>query len=151
MKDTTTFHFHSCVAPSESWNQWFPRQISICHEELHIAREPVNKMLNILTSHIIVSVVNSTIYLSQFILWDPGAYSGGKGKTEQAEKNGAKKSKERLFFAPFFSARLVFPLPPLSASGSQRMLPVLSSLGNKQLGCRSWKRGWSILGFTPKA
>ena len=69
-------------------------------------------MLNILTSHIIVSVVNSTIYLSQFILWDPGAYSGGKGKTEQAEKNGAKKSKERLFFAPFFFRPFSLSLAP---------------------------------------
>ena len=33
------------------------------------------------------------------------------------KKNGAKKSKERHFF----SARLVFPLPPLSAPGSPRM------------------------------
>ena len=29
------------------------------------------------------------------ILGDPGADSGGKGKTKRAEKNGAKKSKER--------------------------------------------------------
>ena len=28
------------------------------------------------------------------ILGDPGADSGGKGKTKRAEKNGAKKSKE---------------------------------------------------------
>ena len=72
-------------------------------------------------------------------LGDPGADIGGKGKTERAEKHGAKKSKEQreeplgtrsyqtssrrslLFFAPFFSACLVFPSPPLSAPGSLRM------------------------------
>ena len=48
------------------------------------------------------------------ILGDPGADSGGKGKTKRAEKNGAKKRLED-------SARLVFPLPPLSAPGSPRM------------------------------
>ena len=32
---------------------------------------------------------------SKLILGDPGADSGGKGKTKRAEKNGAKKSKER--------------------------------------------------------
>ena len=59
------------------------------------------------------------------ILEDPGADSGGKGKTKRAEKNGVKKSnssrRSLLFFAPFVSARLVFPLPPLSAPGSPRM------------------------------
>ena len=65
------------------------------------------------------------------ILRDPGADMGGKGKTKRAEKNGAKKSKERreelfspfftLLRAIFFSACLVFPLPPLSAPGSPRM------------------------------
>ena len=62
------------------------------------------------------------------ILGDPGADSGVKEKTKRAEKNGAKKSKEHrslLFFTPFFSARLVFPLPPLSAPGSPRMIHAL--------------------------
>ena len=37
-------------------------------------------------------------------------------------KNGKSSSRRSLlFFAPFFSARLVFPLPPLSAPGSPRM------------------------------
>ena len=34
------------------------------------------------------------MFLPQIILRDPGADSGGKGKTKRAEKNGAKKSKE---------------------------------------------------------
>ena len=117
------------------------------------------------------------------ILGDPGADSGGEGKSKRAEKYGTKKSKERreeplgtmsyqtsskrslpfclligarkllcfsaqsegrmaatvwnwsgktlsprgsfrrslLFFMPYFSARLDFPLPPLSAPGSPRM------------------------------
>ena len=66
------------------------------------------------------------------ILGDPGADSGGKRKSKQAEKYGTKKSKERreergssrrslLFFVPYFSARLDFLLPPLSAPGSPRM------------------------------
>ena len=49
----------------------------------------------------------------EIILGDPGADSGGKGKSKRAEKN-----------APFFSARLLFPLPPLSAAGSPRMARV---------------------------
>ena len=56
-----------------------------------------------------------SVTFAVFILGDPGADSGGKGKTKRAEKNGAKKRRED-------SARLVFPLPPLSAPGSPRML-----------------------------
>ena len=68
------------------------------------------------------------------ILGDTGADSGGEGKSKRAEKYGLKKSKERreeplgtmsyrslLFFEPYFSARLDFPSPPLSAPGSPRM------------------------------
>ena len=38
-------------------------------------------------------------------------------------KNGEKSSSRRslLFFVPYFSARLDFPSPPLSAPGSPRM------------------------------
>ena len=67
------------------------------------------------------------------ILGDPGADSGGKGKSKPEEKkwreeNGEKG--EKGLFSPFFtflraiffSARLLFPLPPLSAPGSPRML-----------------------------
>ena len=70
-------------------------------------------------------------FARNLILGDPGADSGGKGKTKRAEKNGAKKSKERreelfpffTFLRAIFSARLVFPFPfpPLSAPGSPRM------------------------------
>ena len=58
---------------------------------------------------------------------DPGADSGGEGKSKRAEKYGTKKNKERreglsrrslLFFELYFSARLDFPSPPLSAPGS---------------------------------
>ena len=49
---------------------------------------------------------------SVFILGDPGADSGGEGKSKRAEKYGSKKSKER---------RLDFPSPLLSAPGSPRM------------------------------
>ena len=67
------------------------------------------------------------------ILGDPGADSGGKRKSNRAGKYGTKKSKERgssrrslLFFVPYFSARLDFLLPPLSAPGSPRMFNGLS-------------------------
>ena len=60
-----------------------------------------------------------------------GRYSGGEGKSRRAGKYGTKKSKERreggssrrslLFFVPYFSVRLDFPSPPLSAPGSPRM------------------------------
>ena len=97
------------------------------------------------------------------ILGDPGADSGGEGKSKRAEKYGTKKSKERreeplgkmsyqtsskrsppfwlllgarktqvfwhqssrrslLFFLSYFSARLDFPSPRLSAPGSPRMM-----------------------------
>ena len=58
------------------------------------------------------------------ILGDPGADSSGEGKSKRAEKYGTKKTKERrslLFFVPYFSARLDFPSPLLSAPGSLRM------------------------------
>ena len=71
---------------------------------------------------------------ARHILGDTRADSGGEGKSKQAEKYGSKKSKERreeplgtmsyrslLFFEPYFSARLDFPPPPLSAPGSPRM------------------------------
>ena len=49
--------------------------------------------------------------------------NGWKKMAQRKVKNGEKSSSRRslLFFAPFFSARLVFPLPPLSAPGSPRM------------------------------
>ena len=37
----------------------------------------------------------STLYTSIIILGDPGADSGGEGKSKRAEKYGTKKSKER--------------------------------------------------------
>ena len=47
-------------------------------------------------------------------------------------KNGEKSSSRRslLFFVPYFSARLDFPSPPLSAPGSPRMricLPLVAT------------------------
>ena len=49
--------------------------------------------------------------------------NGREKMARRKVKNGEKKSSRRslLFFAPFFPARLVFPLPPLSAPGSPRM------------------------------
>ena len=43
-----------------------------------------------------------------YILGDPGADSGGEGKSKRAEKYGTKKSKERReeLFSPFFTFRL---------------------------------------------
>ena len=60
------------------------------------------------------------------ILGDPGADSGGKGKTKRAEKNGAKKSKERslLFFASFF-------FRPFSLSLAPTISPWVSEDGNE--------------------
>ena len=49
------------------------------------------------------------------ILGDPGADSGGKGKTKRAEKKGAKKSKDRrslLFFFFFFFRPFSLSLAP---------------------------------------
>ena len=66
--------------------------------------------------------------IGRHILGDPGADSGGKGKTKRVEKNGAKKSKE-LFFAPFFSAftflRAIF-FPPFSLSLAPTICPWVS-------------------------
>ena len=49
--------------------------------------------------------------------------NGRKNKARRKEKNGEKSSSHRslLFFVPYFSARLDFPSPPLSAPGSPRM------------------------------
>ena len=54
----------------------------------------------------------SIIFSVGIIVRDPEADSGGKGKSERVEKN----------CAPFFPACLDFPLPPLSAPGSPRMI-----------------------------
>ena len=59
------------------------------------------------------------------ILGDPGADSGDEGKSKRAGKCGTKKSKEQReepFFTLYFSARLDFRSPPLSAPGSPRMM-----------------------------
>ena len=68
-----------------------------------------------------------------FILGDPGADSGGEGKSKRAEKMA------RLFFVPFFPTRLDFPSPPLSAPGSPRMLRVdcLKLVNNPRVNERS--------------
>ena len=53
-----------------------------------------------------------------------GQIVGGEGKSKRAGKYGPKKSKNRrslLLFVPYFSARLDFPSPPLSAPESPRM------------------------------
>ena len=41
------------------------------------------------------SLISGHCGVLRFFLGDPGADSGGKGKTKLAEKKGAKKSKER--------------------------------------------------------
>ena len=55
------------------------------------------------------------------MLGDPGADSGGKGKSKQAVKMAQRKVIIRFIF---FFARLDFPLPSLSAPGSLRMISV---------------------------
>ena len=67
----------------------------------------------------------------RYILGDPGADSGGEGKSKRATKKiGEEKSRARGiafsrrldFSSPiFFVARLDFPSPPLSAPASPRM------------------------------
>ena len=63
------------------------------------------------------SLHSGTVSQIYIILGDPGADSGGEGKSKRAGKYGTKKSKERreglsrrslLFFEPYFSARLDF-------------------------------------------
>ena len=49
------------------------------------------------------------------MLGDPGADSGGKGKSKQAVKMAQRKVILRVIF--FFFARLDFPLAPLFALG----------------------------------
>ena len=51
------------------------------------------------------------------ILGEPGADSGGEGKSKRAEKDGVKIT----FLLAIFSARLDFPSILLSAPGSPRM------------------------------
>ena len=80
----------------------------------------------------------SAFFSSKFpvgnILGDPGADKGGEGKFKRAEKYMARRKVKNgeksgallavLYFSSFhmyFSARLDFPSPPLSAPGSPRM------------------------------
>ena len=46
--------------------------------------------------------------------------NGRKNMARRKVKNGCSR-RSLLFFVPYFPARLDFPLPPLSASGSPRM------------------------------
>ena len=66
--------------------------------------------------------------LHWYILGDPGADSGGKGKTKWAEKNGAKKSKERReeLFSPFFTFLCAIFFHPFSLSLAPTMCPWVS-------------------------
>ena len=63
--------------------------------------------------------------MNKTILGDPGADSGGEGKSKRATKKiGEEKSRARGidFSSPiFFVARLDFPSPSLPAPGSPRM------------------------------
>ena len=70
-------------------------------------------------------VLSCEIYL---ILGDPGADSGGKGKTKRAGKNGAKKSKERReeLFSPFFTFRRAIFFHPFSLSLAPTICPWVS-------------------------
>ena len=54
----------------------------------------------------------------EIILKDPGADSGGKGKSKRAKK---KMTRRITFLCAIFTACLDFPLPPLSAPGSPSM------------------------------
>ena len=56
---------------------------------------------------------------TEIILKDPGADSGGKGKSKRAKKK--KMTRRITFLCAIFTACLDFPLPPLSAPGSPRM------------------------------
>ena len=79
-----------------------PRRLKACAE--HCCRWPhfINK--NVLTILFYFSLMNApfnyfeqiiTFYKGKIILGDPGADSGGEGKSKRVGKNGAKKSKER--------------------------------------------------------
>ena len=50
--------------------------------------------LNPLSPNIQVQILQSDLHTFPFILGDPGADSGGEGKSKRAEKYGTKKSKE---------------------------------------------------------
>ena len=54
------------------------------------------------------------------MLGDPGADSGGKGKSKQAVKMAQRK----IILRAIFLASLYLSLPPLSAPGSLRMISV---------------------------
>ena len=71
-----------------------------------------------LRRYICLSRISDFVIYTCIILGDPGADSGGEGKSEGAEKYGTKKS--LLFFLPYFPARLDFPPPqylPLGLRG----------------------------------
>ena len=61
--------------------------------------------------------------------------NGRKNMTRRKVKNGEKSSSRRslLFFEPYFSARLDFPSPLLSAPGSPRMGKFVTSFVNPLL------------------
>ena len=61
--------------------------------------------------------------LVSYILGDPEADSGGKGKTKRAEKNGMKKSKER---SPFFTFLRAIFFRPFSLSLAPTICPWVS-------------------------
>ena len=79
-----------------------PRRLKACTE--HCCRWPHFIKENVLTISFYFSLMNApfnyfeqiiTFYKGKIILGDPGADSGGEGKSKRVGKNGAKKSKER--------------------------------------------------------
>ena len=74
------------------------------------------------------------VFSDKDILGDPGADSGGEGKSKRAEKCGTKKSKERReeLFSPFFTfLRSIYIFPPVKTFPRPLYLP---------LGLRGWDK-----------
>ena len=69
--------------------------------------------------------------MSLLILGDPGADSGGKGKSKRAEKYGTKKSKERReeLFSPFFTFLRAIFFRPFRLSLAPTICPWVSEDG----------------------
>ena len=85
------------------------------------------------------SHVDSRYSECESILGDPGADSGGRGKTKRAGKNGAKKSKERReeLFSQFFTFLRAIFFRLFSLSLAPTICPWVSEDGVKEI-CRQF-------------
>ena len=117
----------SCVTQTKNFNTLWTRQAvietafkiivflaSVGHPDMWTSGSKISVQSHIFIMHVVISdtyMHNKPMGCTEIILKDPGADSGGKGKSKRAKK---KMVRRITFLCAICTACLEFPLPPLS-------------------------------------